>query len=91
MDRLPSLQGSVKRFYEIFQINPEHYDYDAAFKLVVRTYKPNGYQSPTRAIGLNLEDRFRELTGFRIKDYSAAHLGFSDLPLFNRPDQEHNL
>ena len=36
MDRLPSLQGSVKRFYEIFQINPEHYDYDAAFKLVRR-------------------------------------------------------
>ncbi|WP_138991493.1 hypothetical protein [Larkinella sp. C7] len=26
MDRLPSLQGSVKRFYEIFQINPEHCD-----------------------------------------------------------------
>jgi hypothetical protein len=36
MDRLPSEQGAVKRFYELLKIDPDDYDYDAAFKVVQR-------------------------------------------------------
>lgn len=36
MDRLPSEQGAVKRFYQLYDIDPEKYDFDAAFKIVRR-------------------------------------------------------
>jgi hypothetical protein len=36
MDRLPTEQGAVKQFYHLFKIDPEMYDFDAAFKVVRR-------------------------------------------------------
>ena len=36
MDMMPTEQGAVKRFYSIMKIDPEKYDFDAAFKVVQR-------------------------------------------------------
>ncbi|WP_421830235.1 hypothetical protein [Larkinella sp.] len=58
---------------EINAIAPAQVSIEAILDFV-RTYKPNSYQSPAQVIRLNLEDRFRQLTGFRIKDYYVEHL-----------------
>jgi hypothetical protein len=39
MDVLATEQGAVKRFYSKMQIDPEKYDFDAAFKVVQRCRK----------------------------------------------------
>jgi len=33
-----SVQGAVKEFYKVYNINPNDYDYDSAFKVVQRSY-----------------------------------------------------
>lgn len=58
---------------EINAVAPAQISIDAVIDFV-RTHKPNTYQSPALAMRDRLDDRFRELTGFRIKDYYVAHL-----------------
>jgi hypothetical protein len=40
----------------------------------VRQWRPKAYQSPAQGIVERIEERFKELTTFRIKDYYAEHL-----------------
>jgi hypothetical protein len=40
----------------------------------VMKYKPNTYKNPLKVNQEELEDRFKELCGFSIKDYYAEHL-----------------
>ncbi|GAB3936964.1 hypothetical protein [Larkinella terrae] len=70
---------------EINAIAPAQVSIDAILEFV-RTYKPNSYKSPALLIREQLEDRFKELTGFRIKDYYVDHLLRS--AYFSRPATE---
>lgn len=40
----------------------------------VRTWQPHRYKSPAQVMVERIEERFKELTTFRIKDYYADHL-----------------
>ena len=40
----------------------------------VRTWKPGTYKSPAQVMTERIEERFKELTTFKIKDYYAEHL-----------------
>lgn len=42
--------------------------------LFVQRWKPGTYQSPAQNMLERIEERFKELTSFRIKDYYADHL-----------------
>lgn len=40
----------------------------------VKKYKPNAYKNPMQVLLVRIEERFKEVTTFKIKDYYAEHL-----------------
>lgn len=53
----------------------------------VRKWKPGRYQSPAQEMLERIEERFKEVTTFRIKDYYAEHLIKSSM-LIHSPSTE---
>jgi hypothetical protein len=54
----------------------------------VRQNRPNSYRSPALERRERIEERFRELTSFRIKDYYAVHLiqsAYFSIPISTEP------
>ncbi len=53
----------------------------------VRLYKPNSYKSPALLRLEQIEDKFKELTSFQLKEYYAEHLMLSCFPNY-QPEEE---